>query len=76
MKPFSQNFEVLTQQDDVIKPKVARKKAQTCISFANGDTNLQMYLFLQSFYLYINSSWTFTSRHFGYFCYKTLQERS
>ena len=56
MKPFSQNFEVLTQQGDVINPKVARKKAQTCISFANGDTNLQMYLFLQSFYLYINSS--------------------
>ena len=32
MKPFSQNFEVLTYCGDVINPKLARKRTQTCMS--------------------------------------------
>ena len=32
MKPFSQNFEDLTQYDNVINPKLARNGAQTHIS--------------------------------------------
>ena len=32
MKPFSQNVEDLTQYDNVINPKLARKGAQTHIS--------------------------------------------
>ena len=32
MKPSSQNFEVLTQNNDLINPKLSRKKVQTCIS--------------------------------------------
>ena len=42
MKPFSQNFEVLTQLGDIIKPKLARKRAQTRISCTNDVINLQM----------------------------------
>ena len=37
LKSLSQNLEVLTQRGDVINPKLARKRAQTCISRANGD---------------------------------------
>ena len=37
LKPLSQNLEVLTQRGDVINPKLARKRAQTCISRTNGD---------------------------------------
>ena len=76
MKPFSQNFEVLTQFGDVITPELTQKRAQTRISCTNGDTNLQMYLFSQSFPLNINPSWTFSSRHFGQFWYKPSQEVS
>ena len=32
MKPFSQNFEVLTQLDDIINPTLAHKRAPTHIS--------------------------------------------
>ena len=37
LKPLSQNLEVLTQRGDVINPKLARKRTQTCISRTNGD---------------------------------------
>ena len=37
MKPFSQNFDVLTQRCDVINPELARKRVQTGISCTNGD---------------------------------------
>ena len=37
MKPFSQNFDVLTQCCDVINPELARKSVQTGISCTNGD---------------------------------------
>ena len=42
MKLFSQNFEVLTQHGDVINPKLARKRAQTCISCTNGDRKMKI----------------------------------
>ena len=42
MKPFSQRFEVLTQLGDVINPKLARKRAQTCTSCASGDRKMKM----------------------------------
>ena len=42
MKPFSQNFEVLTQRGDVINPKLARERAQTCISGTNGDGKMKI----------------------------------
>ena len=42
MKPFSQNFEVLTQLGDVINPKLARKRAQIRISCANGDRKMKI----------------------------------
>ena len=70
MKPFSQNFEVLTQLGDIIKPKLAWKRAQTSISCTNDGINLQMYLFLWNFSLNGNSLRTFTSTHFGHFWYK------
>ena len=41
MKPFSQNSEVLTQRGDVINPKFARERAQTCISGTNGDAKMK-----------------------------------
>ena len=42
MKPFSQNFEVLTQHSEVINPKLARKRAQTCVSCPNGDRRIKI----------------------------------
>ena len=54
MKPFSQNFAVLSQRGDVINPKMARKRAQTRISCTNGDAHLQSYFFSQSFPLNID----------------------
>ena len=42
MKPFSQNFEVLTQLGDVINPKLARKRTQSRISSANGDRKMKI----------------------------------
>ena len=37
IKPFFQNFEVLSQCCDVINPKLARKRSQTGNSCTNGD---------------------------------------
>ena len=42
MKPFSQNFEVLTQCCDVINTKLARKRIQTGISCTNGDRKIKI----------------------------------
>ena len=42
MKPFSQNFEALTQGGDIINSKLARKRAQTCISCTNGDRKMNI----------------------------------
>ena len=42
MKLFSQNFEALTQCGDVISPKLSLKRAQTRISFANGDSKMKI----------------------------------
>ena len=59
MKPFSQNFEVLTQPSDVINPKSAQERAQTCISYTNGDRKMKIksksnfevrYSFMKLFY--------------------------
>ena len=41
MKPFSENFEILTQRGDVINPKFAWKRAQTRILCTNGDGHVQ-----------------------------------
>ena len=37
MKLFYQNLEAYTQHGDVINPKLARERAQTCISWTNSD---------------------------------------
>ena len=42
MKLFSQNFEVLTQRGDIIKPKLARKRVQTFIPCTNCDRKMQI----------------------------------
>ena len=42
MKPFSQNFEVLTQYCDVINTKLARKRIQTGKSCTNGDRKIKI----------------------------------
>ena len=42
MKPFTQNFEVLTQRGDVINPKLAPKRVQTCISYTNTDKKMKI----------------------------------
>ena len=42
MKLFSQNVEVLTQCGDVISPKLSRKRAQTRITFTNGDSKMKI----------------------------------
>ena len=58
MKPFFQNFEVLTQCCDVINIKLARKKIQTGICCTNGDRKMKIknkknfkvrYLFMKLF---------------------------
>ena len=57
MKPFSQNFEDLTQYDNVINPKLARNGAQTHIS-CTGNRKMKIkckrnfevrYLFMKLF---------------------------
>ena len=53
MKPFSQNFEDLTQYDNVINPKLAPKGAQTHIS-CTGNRKMKInfevrYLFMKLF---------------------------
>ena len=57
MKPFSQNFEDLTQYDNVINPKLARNGAQTHIS-CTGNREMKIkckrnfevrYLFMKLF---------------------------
>ena len=42
MEPFPQNFEVLTQRGDVINPKFARKRTQTCLLCTNGDRKMKI----------------------------------
>ena len=42
MKPFLQNVEVLAQCGDVINPKLAQKRAQTCILCTNGDRKMKI----------------------------------
>ena len=42
MKLFSRYFEVLTQGGDVINPKLAQKRAQTRISWTNGDRKMKI----------------------------------
>ena len=42
MKPFSQNFEVLTQLGDIINPTLARKRVLTGISCTNGDRKIKI----------------------------------
>ena len=58
MKPFSQKFEYLTQCVDVINPKLAQQRAQTRISYTNGDRKMNIkskmnfeekYLFMKLF---------------------------
>ena len=41
-KLFSKNFEVLTQCDDVINPKLAQKRDQTHMLGTNGDRNFKI----------------------------------
>ena len=41
-KPFSKNFEVLTQYGDVINPKLAQKRDQTLVLGTNGDRNFKI----------------------------------
>ena len=42
IKTFTQNFEHLTQRGDVINPKLARKRTQTCISATNDVRKMKI----------------------------------